>query len=115
MDKLTEAEFEITSLRKRLEILETENRSLLKVIKDNDLVEDLEMDIISDEELICVNEIRKLKELSDNGSFGKEESQILDILHKNLRLIRGQSNDLGKKPKKKASVTELFKIVNENK
>ena len=82
---------------------------------DNDLDEDIEIDIISDEEAICINEIRKLKQLSDNGSFGKNEAIVLDLLYKNLRMIRGASPDKVKKSSKKVDKAELFKIVEGNK
>jgi len=114
MDQLTELEMEIKALRKYINDLEVDNTKLKQIIKDNDLEEDLGIVIVSNEEVICVNEIRRLKQLSDNGLFGKEEATILDLLYKNLRMIRGQSIDKTNKKSKKIDKAELFKIVDSN-
>ena len=109
-----EATFEITALKKRIQQLEEENHKLKQILKDNDLEEEIESltQTVTDEEFICVNEIRKLKELSEKGLFTENEAKVLDILYKNLRAIRGQSPvDKSSKSNKKADVAELFKIV----
>jgi len=109
-----EATFEITALKKRIQQLEEENHKLKQILKDNDLEEEIEglTQTVTDEEFICVNEIRKLKELSEKGLFTENEAKVLDILYKNLRAIRGQSPvDKSSKSNKKADVAELFKIV----
>lgn len=109
MDRTAELELEVKALRDRLKKLEDENYSLKRVVSENDL--DEEVVVLSDEEQICVNEIRKLKQLSDAGQFGKNEALVLDILYKNLRIIRGMSEDRSGKKNKKADVKELFKII----
>lgn len=109
LDKGSELEFEIKALRKKLAELELENDKLKKIVIDNDLDENDEF--ITDEEFICINEIRKLKQLSEQSGLTKDDVQALDILHKNLRMIRGKSTDGKKSSKKKSSVAELFKIV----
>jgi TolA-binding protein len=114
MDQVTELEFEIKALREKIKQLEIESTKLKTIIKDNDLDEEVDVSIISDEEAICVNEIRKLKALSDNGQFGKNEAIVLDLLYKNLRMIRGAAPDKGSKKSKKVDKAELFKIVDNN-
>jgi hypothetical protein len=109
MDEKDELIFEIKALRKKLADLELENDKLKKIVIDNDLDENDEF--ITDEEFICINEIRKLKQLSEQSGLTKDDVQALDILHKNLRMIRGKSTEGKKSSKKKASVAELFKIV----
>lgn len=109
-----EATFEITALKKRIQDLESENAKLKGILKDNDLEDEIKdlSEVLSDEEFICVNEIRKLKELSEKGLFTEQEAKVLDILYKNLRAIRGQSPiEKSSKNTKKPNVAELFKIV----
>ena len=113
MDTETVLNIEIEALRKRLFELEQENAKLKQIMRDND-IEDSDL-TMSDEESICINEIRNLRDLSNVGSFGKEEAQILDLLYKNLRLIRGLSTEKIGKKQKPIDVKELFKIVEGNK
>lgn len=104
--------FELDILREEIKRLKEENLKLKKIVSENELDEEIDKELImSDEESICVNEIKKLKKLSDLGGLSHEDVKTLDILHKNLRMIRGQSVDAPKKSKKKASVQDLFKIV----
>lgn len=49
--------------------------------------------IMSEEEIICVEQIRRLKAKSFERELTLDEVKRLDILVKNLRLIRGQSTD----------------------
>jgi hypothetical protein len=109
----TDVEFEIESLRKKIIELESENQKMKQVILDNELEDEIDgLDSISEEEYICIKGIGHLKKLYENGTFQKEDTQQLDLLIKNLRLIRGQST---KKPKGKKLKTddlgELFSIV----
>tara|TARA_R100001086_G_scaffold215289_1_gene131428 strand:+ start:1583 stop:1948 length:366 start_codon:yes stop_codon:yes gene_type:complete len=112
-----ELQFEIKALRDKIKTLEEENINLRKVVEANDLTDELDELTISDEEYICVQEIKKLKELSDNKAFTGDDAKTLDILYKNLRMIRGLTVDnLNKKRKpKKTDTAQLFKIVEENK
>lgn len=107
-----EIETEVSILTTTINELKLENSRLKQIIVDNELEEELgEIELKSDEELICINEISKLKELSDKALFTQEDAKTLDILYKNLRLIRGQSTQKSKSTKKKVSTAELFKIV----
>lgn len=109
-----EAAFEIKSLRKKIQELESENQKLKQILIDNDLMDEVKevSTTLSDEEFICINEIRKIKELSENGFLEEEDVRKMDILYKNLRAIRGQAPaEKENKKLKKADVKELFKIV----
>lgn len=113
MSDYTDAEFEISVLKKKLIELESENQKMKQVILDNELEEEIEgLSSISEEEYICVKGIGHLKKLFENGSFTKDDTQQLDILIKNLRMIRGQSSKKSKSKKLKSEdVAELFSIV----
>ena len=87
-------ELENEKLRRELEALK-------QIIRDNDMeVESLDI-TMSDEEWICVDQIAKLKIVSENGMLEEKEVRMLDLLNKNLRLIRGQTEKGGNKLKKK--------------
>ena len=109
MNREAELEIEVAALRDRIKALGEEVYTLKKIIKENDF--EMTSATMSDEERICVNEISNLKQLSDSGLFTKNEAIILDLLYKNLRIIRGLSEDKSGKKQKKADVTELFKII----
>jgi hypothetical protein len=107
------AKFEIKALNKKIKELEQKNYKLEQLIREHGLEDEAEVEnTMSDEEYICVNEISNLKKLSENGQFTEQDAKVLDILYKNLRMIRGQSTDESKKKKhKKLNKAELFKIV----
>lgn len=109
MDEKAIKEMELDVFKKQNVKLHKEVQKLKALISRYDIDEDDAF--ITDEELICMQEIKTLKQLSDIGQFGKEEAQILDILYKNLRLIRGMSIDKSDKKSKKLDVKDLFKIV----
>lgn len=104
-----EVEYELKLLREKISNLEKENIRLHQLLVENDVtVEGLPT--ISDEEYICTAQIKKLRESSDVESFTGEEAKIFDILHKNLKLARGEVTLDGKR-KKKLPASELLKIV----
>lgn len=109
----TDAEFEIKALQKKILELESENQKMKQVIVDNELEDEIEgLDSMSEEEYICVKGIGHLKKLYEKGTFDKNDTQQLDLLIKNLRLIRGQSTKKsGGKKLKTEDVGELFSIV----
>lgn len=101
---------EIERLKKKVVELEIELAKAHSILRDNDLEE--ETANISDAEIICVNEIHKLKVASDHGILTLEDVKVLDILHKNLLLARGKPVEEKKDKKKGAkSVSELLSIV----
>lgn len=109
-----EKEFEVATLNKRINELEAELEKAYRIIQENDLEDELdEVNFTSVEEQICIDGIRHLAKLFEQGSFTKDDTQMLDILHKNLRMIRGQSipNERKGKKVKKEDLGKLFDIV----
>jgi hypothetical protein len=101
---------EIERLKKKVSELELELTKAQKILKDNELLDQISQ--VSDAEAICANEIKKLKIASDNGILTLEDVKVLDLLHKNLLLAQGRPVE-DKKDKKKGakSVAELLSIV----
>jgi hypothetical protein len=110
-----EREAQVKAYQSKIAELEKEIVKLMQVIKDNDLEDEIsDVTYMSDEEIICVNEIRKLKELSDVGSFTQEEAKTLDILYKNLRMIRGNAPRKAKGKTKEEDIGKLLAIVSKD-
>ena len=107
-----ELEIELLALRKEINKLREENDRLKIIIVENELEADLDkFKVISPEEQICIDGIKHLAEVFKNGTFDKNDAANFDILHKNLRMIRGQSIGDKTKKSKPADVKELLKIV----
>lgn len=113
MSNYKDVEYEISILKDKILQLESENQKMKQVILDNELEDEIDgLDAISEEEYICVKGIGHLKKLFENGNFTKDDTQQLDILIKNLRMIRGQNSKKAKGKKLKTEdVAELFSIV----
>jgi len=110
-----EGAYELNALKDHIKKLELENTKLKLTLQDYG-IEESELLDITDEEAICVKQIQNFRELSDKGvPFDQDMAKTFDILHKNLRMARGEGR--GKKtPKgKPKSVSELLKIVDETK
>lgn len=90
--------------------LEKENMRLKQALKDMEVDLD-DIPAMSDEEYICLNQLEKLRILSDNVTFAKEDAEILEKLQKTLKSIKGNKDAVKRKPKK-ATKAELLKIVN---
>ena len=89
-DRISELEDDRQILKEEIAQLESEKVRMVEIIKSNDLEDLLEGEhIVLPEEAICINELRNLKILSDNGQFGSDEAKIFDIIAKNYRLIKG--------------------------
>lgn len=101
----------------RIRMLEQENQKLKhEIIKCKILLNEIDSeanpDIISDEEAICVEQINRLKKISDDRDLSTDEAKKLDILHRNLKLARGEDLRVKSSNKaKKLSTDELNKIV----
>lgn len=107
-----ELQMEVKALRKELEKAKKEVDQYKKVIIDNDLQDEIgDIQVLSMEEQICVDGIKHLADLFKNGTFDKNDASNYDILHKNLRLIRGQNTE-SKKKKVKFDINEALTIVN---
>lgn len=110
-------EAEFTRLNDTIIRLEKEKSRLVQILKDNDMEEYIEDDsIMLPEEAICINELLRLKRLSEAGMFGTDESKQFDTIYKNYRLCKGLVNDDRSKKKtlSKAEKEKLLKIVESN-
>ena len=103
-------EFEAITLRNEIERLK--NEVIKYKILLNEIDSDANPDIVSDEEVICVEQIHKLKESSGKRQLSTDEVKKLDILHKNLKLARGEGHRVGAKNKMgEMSASELANIA----
>lgn len=106
-----ELEAQSKEVIQKLNSLKLENAKLRLLLQENGIAED-GLNSISDVEAICIDQLKKLKEVSLAGRLTETDAKILDVLYKNLRLARGltveKNND---KKTKKASTDELFKII----
>jgi len=105
-----EKQFEIDALRKKISELEKEVMKLTSIIRDNELDIDDVLDM-SDEEYICLQQIAKLKNQSDEMAFDQEQAKIFDTLVKDLNIIRGGAGKRKAKSKSKKEVAELISIA----
>lgn len=84
-----EKSFELKKLKEELKRLETENSKLKILLKEID--PEANVSSISDEEQICVEQIALLRKQSSNRELTVDEIKNLDVLHKNLKLARGEN------------------------
>lgn len=106
-------EMEIKSLTKELRDIKQENQKLKEVIIKNDLSDEIEMiHNVSEEEQSCIDGIAHLKPLFENGTFQKQDVQMLEILINSLRKIRGNLSDNKKhKPMKPEDIKKNLKLL----
>jgi hypothetical protein len=97
-----EAEFEKKKLHDEIQRLTNEITKLRILLKDAGVESDISD--ISDEEAICVEQIRMLKKTSAERELDKKEVEKLDILHKNLKIARGE---VGKRGQKKSKIGKM--------
>ena len=104
------AEFEVAALKTEIEKLKNE---LIKYkILLNEIDSEANPDIVTDEEAICVEQIRKIKENSSKRQLSTDEVKKLDILHKNLKLARGQDTRIAARNQAgKMTAAELANIA----
>jgi pyruvate formate-lyase activating enzyme-like uncharacterized protein len=108
---LMELELELKILRKEIAKLEKENKELRGIINDNDLGDEVGIERpITPEEEICILGIEQILDAVKNKIADKNDISNYDILHRNLRMIRGFTTE-SKKKVKKADVKDLLKIV----
>lgn len=123
---MTEEEYEkeIIDLKKQLkklkdELVETsmQRTKYLIALRDNDLLEDISQ--VSDAEVICEEQLRKLKDISARREFTQAEAKIFDILTLNLQRARGGKVDKKSTRQVKAlsdkELMELLKLDNKEK
>jgi hypothetical protein len=112
-DKILDAEkdFRIEALNGEIKRLKQEI-TRCKILLDE---VDANPDDVSTAEVICVQQLEKLKESSKNRELTGDEVKNLDVLHKNLKIARGESTRVGGSGKvKKMTSEDLEKLVNEN-
>ena len=102
--------FEIQKLKDENQQLQNEVNKLKILLKEFD--PDADTSDISDEEAICVEQIRKLKAHSAKRELSPDEIKALDTLVKNIRIIRGENTRSNSAKKaKEASKEELEKLA----
>lgn len=94
-------------LLNKIEELEKLNLEYRLTIESNGL----QAVAVSETERICITQLKKLAEISDERVLDKSEALIVDTLHRNLLISRNIPVSLKNKEKKK-SVEQLLKIVN---
>ena len=115
MDNVIECEneFHLKTLRDAITQKDAELVRLRILLQEAGVEEGSEKKI-SDVEVICVQEIAKLRQLSDDTELDLEQVKKLEILHKNLKLARGETNRVGKTNQyNKMSDEELKKMLQE--
>lgn len=102
-----EAEVKAEMMSENIDDLQKEIISLRKTLEKYGIKEELHVTNI---EYICQKGISDLSKLAQSGGLTQDDAKTLDILHKNLRMVRG---NLDKKevPGRAATEAELLKIV----
>ena len=99
------------SLSEDITKLQKEILSLRKTLESYGITEEMH---ITNIEFICQKEIDNLKKLSMTRGLTSDDAKVFDILHKNLRMARGNI-DKKEIPGRAANEAELLKIVNNDK
>jgi hypothetical protein len=108
---ISEDKMIVSLLYAEIEELKQEKQQLLKVLRENDLLEELQnVKVVTPEEEICLKGIALILEKVRLKDFDRHDIANYDILHKNLRMIRNMPNETGKK-QKPTDIKELLKIV----
>jgi len=94
-----ELEMELKALRSEIDKLKAEVSKYKKVIVEHGIEDEVDdfVAIVSPEEKICLDGIGHLAELFKNGTYDSNDTKNFDLLHKNLRLIRGHVDTAKKK------------------
>ena len=70
------------------------------------------IDTVTDAELICQRQLQILKDSSDKRELTRDEISALDLLHKNIKIARGEDVRVKSRGKaKKMSTEELANIL----
>jgi hypothetical protein len=109
MDFPEVADLEVLELRKKIKELEAKLAESERLLQENGISK---RTTISPEEQICIDQIGKLKELSDKGiPFQTEDVKNLEVLVKTLQLARGKSLPVEDKKSKKEEKQDLAKLL----
>lgn len=106
-------DLEIVKLRKEVAELKKKIGTLQDILKENGIEEVEGSSHISDEELVCQQQIAKFKELSDKGiPFAAEDTKNFEVFVKTLLAIRGKTIGTDeKKSKKKKEEHKLADLI----
>jgi hypothetical protein len=88
--QLTEANKKINELKLEIEGLKTETRHLRSLPASDILVANKKGPQLSNEEIICLQEISKLKDVSDERPLDFDETKRFDILVKTLKSLKSK-------------------------
>lgn len=75
------------------------------------VISNLEPTKLDDEELICIMQIQRLKDLAQKRELTLDEVKKLDLLHKNLKLARGENTVVVGKNKKDIKDVSEAKLI----
>lgn len=107
-ESIAELQEKIKSLQSEVLKLRVEKQKLEILLSDNGIGVDPEA--ISDIEAVCVQQLKMLREKSALQPFTETDSKILDIIHKNLKLARGEKIPENRSKAKKMSTEDLKKV-----
>lgn len=95
----------LTKFERELSLLKEKNTQLETMLKQSVIT------TVENEEQICVEQIYRLKQISNDRQLTLEEVKKLDLLVKNLRLSREESTILLNNKKENVSEEELVAIA----
>lgn len=104
-----ESDILLSELKEKVRVLEKQNLEMRVALEEAGISSDQVR--ISETEYICLQQLRILKEQSEQRPLDRDEVTMLDVLHKNLLIAKGITPPKKSKEKKK-TVDELLKIVN---
>lgn len=90
--------------------LQKEVLSLRKTLEAYGIEEEMH---ITNVEYICLKELDNLKHYAMNGGLTSDQAKVFDLLHKNLRMARGNV-DKKEPPGKAMTEGELLKLVKDS-
>ena len=99
----------IHDLRAEISALKVQNTKYRATLEEVGIIEsELKM---TDIEAICLDQIGKLRDIAESGLLDKDEAQVFEIMHRNLKIARGE-NDFKKVNKaKKLTDEDLQKML----
>lgn len=97
----------LLSANKRIDALEDENRKLLKELDEIKSVQKPDLLVKSNEQALCEIEIKRLYDDAKDRALNFEETKRLDLLVKNLYVIKGKpAPQKDKNPGKNKNLTD---------
>jgi hypothetical protein len=104
------ADLELEKLRQEITTLKEQLVKAEEILKKNNLIE--KVSAVSDAEQIALDQISRLKRISDSGlTFDIETMKIFEIVVKTLMLARGKAPPPEEKKKKEPQNTDIGKLL----